>query len=216
MLKTVNRKLPKPILWNKTALQENILTCQQNSHQKLSPEPWTFNLRHCECETLYLIYAQVCNGDNGILKHWRCLWCLHFKKKRLWICTEPCAVLEGRLAVYAFSQSRGDVSRSTNVNITAQVGELSNTLTHNLFQLTLTQYECVIMCISKMPSAPLSLLNIRNTSIVLPHLASVNMHIEHESILCSVCIWSFLSNYSSWCCYWRIFYDISPVSIIHI
>lgn len=185
MLKTVKRKLPKPLLWNKAALQENILTCQQNSHQKLSPENtvWLlFNLRHCECETLYLIYAQVCNGDNGILKHCRCLWCFHFKKDYEFVLNPVLCLRAG--SPYAFSQSRGDVSRSTNVNITAQVGELSNTLTHNLFQLTLTQYECVIMCISKMPSAPLSLLNIRNTSIVLPHLASVNMHIQHQSILC--------------------------------
>lgn len=70
----------------------------------------------------------------------------------------------------AFSQSRGDVS--TNVNIAARVRALSNTLTHNLFQLTLTQYECVIMCVPKMPSAPLSLLNI--SSVVLLYLALGN------------------------------------------
>lgn len=69
---------------------------------------------------------------------------------------------------YAFSQSRGDLSSSSNVNIAACVGELSNTLTHNLFQMTLTHSESVIMRISKMPHVPEPLQNIlKSSSIVM-------------------------------------------------
>lgn len=46
---------------------------------------------------------------------------------------EPRAVL-GASSPYASSQSRGDVSRCTNVNVAAGLGGLSNTLTHNLFR----------------------------------------------------------------------------------
>lgn len=38
-------------------------------------------------------------------------------------------------------QSRGDLSSSSNVNIAACIGELSNTLTYNLFQMRLTHSE---------------------------------------------------------------------------
>lgn len=68
---------------------------------------------------------------------------------------------------YAFSQSRGDLSSSSNVNIAACVGELSNTLTRNLFRMTLTQSESVIMGISKMPHVPRPLLNFLKSSPIV-------------------------------------------------
>lgn len=69
---------------------------------------------------------------------------------------------------YAFSQSRDRLSSSSNVNIATCVWELSNTLTHNLFQLTLTHSESVIIRISKMPDVPGRLLHFfQSSSIVL-------------------------------------------------
>lgn len=68
----------------------------------------------------------------GCLKHRTCLWPLRFNKDYKTHAEKP-LLCSGASSPYASSQSRGDVSRSTNVNIAARVGELSNTLMHNLF-----------------------------------------------------------------------------------
>lgn len=75
-------------------------------------------------------------------------------------CPENATLCWGAALPYAFSQSRGDLSSSSNVNIAARYGELSNTLADNLFRRTLTQSESVIMGISKMPHVSGLLLNV--------------------------------------------------------
>lgn len=97
---------------------------------------YTF-LLYCPCETLEHVCLHVLQlhtatrGDNSTL---------------CWRAALP----------YAFSQSRADLSSSTNVNIAGCIGELSNTLTHNLFQIRLTHSESVIMEISQNATCSLS------------------------------------------------------------
>lgn len=180
----------------------NIFSPARRIHTRCSHLTWKhrlviFNLGYCECETLYpaavwftardfstqtethtaaaeakieLVWAFL-----GCLKHRTCLWPLRFNKDYKTHAEKP-LLCSGASSPYASSQSRGDVSRSTNVNIAARVGELSNTLTHNLFQLTLTQCECVITCIPKMPSAPSSFLNAGHSSSIV--CAPTNTHIQ--------------------------------------
>lgn len=137
----------------------NIFSPARRIHTRCSHLTWKhrlviFNLGYCECETLYpaavwftardfstqtethtavaeakieLVWAFL-----GCLKHHTYLWPLRFNKDYKTHAEEP-LLCSRASSPYASSQSRGDVSWSTNVNIAARVRELSNTLTHNLF-----------------------------------------------------------------------------------
>lgn len=90
----------------------------------------------------------------------------------------------GQLHRMLFSQSRGDVSCTTNVNTGACFGEPSNTLTHNLFQLTLIQYECMIMCILKMPSAPCPFSILERIPLLFCLTLPIHADVPAQSTIC--------------------------------